>query len=70
MKIRITRTVHLHQSVLKNTLELLTPYKGPIQFIFDLEPYFKYTECNLCHHNRLLISDGIYILDPYIGHRF
>jgi hypothetical protein len=37
---------------------------------FDLEPYIKYGECNICHHNRLLIFDGIYMLDPYIGHRF
>lgn len=36
----------------------------------DLNPYFKYGECNLCHHNRLLVYDGIYMLDPYIGHRF
>jgi hypothetical protein len=36
----------------------------------DLNPYFKYGECNVCHHNRLLVYDGIYMLDPYIGHRF
>ena len=36
----------------------------------DLSPYFKYGECNLCHHNRLLVYDGKYMLDPYIGHRF
>lgn len=36
----------------------------------DLIPYFKYGECNVCHHNRLLVYDGIYMLDPYIGHRF
>ena len=37
---------------------------------FDLYPYFKYGECNICHHNRLLIFDGDFMLDPYIGHRF
>jgi len=37
---------------------------------YDLHPYFIYGECNLCHHNRLLVYDGIYMLDPYIGHRF
>ena len=37
---------------------------------YDLDPYFKYGECNICHHNRLLVFDGIYMLDPYIGHRF
>jgi len=36
----------------------------------DLDPYFKYGECDICHHNRLLMFDGIYMLDPYIGHRF
>ena len=36
----------------------------------DLSPYFQYGECNVCHHNRLLVYDGIYMLDPYIGHRF
>lgn len=36
----------------------------------DLNPYFKYGECNVCHHNRLLVYDGIYMLDPYVGHRF
>lgn len=36
----------------------------------DLNPYFKYGECKVCHHNRLLVYDGIYMLDPYIGHRF
>ena len=36
----------------------------------DLYPYFKYGECDVCHHNRLLVWDGIYMLDPYIGHRF
>lgn len=36
----------------------------------DLSPYFKYGECNVCHHHRLLVYDGIYMLDPYIGHRF
>jgi hypothetical protein len=36
----------------------------------DLNPYFIYGNCNVCHHNRLLVYDGIYMLDPYIGHRF
>lgn len=36
----------------------------------DLDPYFKYAKCNVCHHNRLLIYDGSYMLDPYVGHRF
>ncbi len=36
----------------------------------DLDPYLKYGECNICHHNRLLVYDGTYMLDPYIGHRF
>lgn len=36
----------------------------------DLTPYLLFRECPLCLHNRLLIYDGIYLLDPYIGHRF
>jgi hypothetical protein len=36
----------------------------------DLNPYFKYGNCNVCDHNRVLIYDGVYMLDPYIGHRF
>lgn len=37
---------------------------------YNLHPYLRYGECNLCHHNRILIYDGKYVLDPYIGHRF
>lgn len=36
----------------------------------DLNPFFKYGVCNLCSHNRLLVYDGVYMLDPLIGHRF
>lgn len=36
----------------------------------SMDPYFEYGECPECKHNRLLIYDGIYMLDPYIGHRF
>lgn len=52
---------------IENHFYLVTPDKTKW---FDLHPYFKYDECNLCHHNRLLVFDGIYLLDPYIGHRF
>jgi len=52
---------------IENHVYLVTPDKAKW---FDLEPYFKYAECNICHHNRLLVFDGIYMLDPYIGHRF
>jgi len=36
----------------------------------DLDPYIQFSTCNICKHMRLLIADGIYLLDPYIGHRF
>ncbi len=36
----------------------------------DASPYMEYKECAQCHQSRVLIFDGRYLLDPYIGHRF
>jgi len=62
-----TNFTNIEDIPIENHVYLVTPDKSKW---FDLEPYFKYAECNLCHHNRLLVFDGIYMLDPYIGHRF
>lgn len=53
-----------------------TPIKGNIYAKSDngkwlsLSPYLQYGICDECQHNRVLIYDGIYMLDPFIGHRF
>lgn len=52
---------------IEDRLYLVTP---DLKKWVDLNPYYKYGECNVCEHNRLLVYDGIYMLDPYIGHRF
>jgi len=36
----------------------------------SLSPYFEYRRCNLCQHDRVLVYEGRYKLDPYAGHRF
>lgn len=36
----------------------------------DLSPYFEYDVCSACGHKRVLVYDGKYMLDPFIGHRF
>ena len=38
MKIRITRTVGLHSSNVKNVLDLLMPHTGPFHFIEERLP--------------------------------
>jgi hypothetical protein len=37
---------------------------------YNLHPYLHYRPCDLCAHKRVLIFDGQYLLDPYVGHRF
>jgi hypothetical protein len=34
-----------------------------------LHPYMQFKECPLCHHSRVLLSDGQQYLDSYEGHR-
>lgn len=52
---------------LENHFYLVSPDKNKWT---DLHPYFSYSVCNVCKHNRLLVFDGIYTLDPFAGHRF
>lgn len=52
---------------IENRVYLVTPDSSKW---IDLNPYFKYDNCTLCGHPRLLVYDGIYMLDPFIGHRF
>lgn len=34
-----------------------------------LHPYVQYRSCPVCGYARVLIADGEYYLDPYVGHR-
>lgn len=43
---------------------------GDRKLWIPMSPYIKFTKCPACDHIRFLIFDGIYMLDPYIGHRF
>jgi hypothetical protein len=63
----ITEFEKIEDLPIEDRFYLVTP---DLKKWIDLNPYFKYGECNVCHHNRLLVYDGIYMLDPYIGHRF
>ncbi len=63
----ITEFEEIKDLPIEDRFYLVTP---DLKKWIDLNPYFKYGECSVCHHNRLLVYDGIYMLDPYIGHRF
>lgn len=52
---------------IENHFYLVTPDKKKW---YDLHPFFKYAVCNVCELPRLLVMDGVYVLDPYMGHRF
>lgn len=63
----VTEFERIEELPIEDRFYLVTP---DLKTWVDLDPYFKYGECSLCHHNRLLVYDGLYMLDPYIGHRF
>ncbi|MCY7293194.1 MAG: hypothetical protein LH615_13535, partial [Ferruginibacter sp.] len=71
MKVRLTRTVKLHQSLLKNTLDILLPHVGPMQFFEERRPLmlqndnFAWDEFfSLCSQYRLenLFEDEDYLI--------
>lgn len=63
----ITEFENIEDLPIEDRFYLVTP---DLKKWIDLNPYFIYGNCNVCHHNRLLVYDGVYMLDPYIGHRF
>jgi hypothetical protein len=63
----ITEFENIEDLPIEDRFYLVTP---DLKKWIDLNPYFVYGNCNVCDHNRVLIYDGVYMLDPYIGHRF
>jgi hypothetical protein len=63
----ITEFENIEDLPIEDRFYLVTP---DLKKWIDLNPYFIYGNCNVCDHNRVLVYDGVYMLDPYIGHRF
>ena len=63
----ITEFENIEDLPIEDRFYLVTP---DLKKWIDLNPYFIYGNCKECDHNRVLVYDGVYMLDPYIGHRF